>query len=426
LQPFDVEAAEIDRFLAEHADEDSPFELLRRRVFGIGTQGARLVLEESRLARRSPGQVLVDRLEALRRGELDPVIRCDGEPLEQAEQGELDLTRTALLPWPPPAAEEAERCSARRNAAATAGRYHESVERQAGIEQRLATLQALLQKEIVRLSDAEQKVAEDLESFDDPERHRRWGEALLAGLGQARRIGELVLVPDPYDASGSEIGVPCKPEQSPQQAADDHFRQHRRARRGLEQARQRARWLGERRRKLEAIAGEHAVGVGQGAIEVLEQAMRAESIPVGLEPATRAGRQAARRGRPRLEGVRLFTSSAGNAILVGRTGPANHRLTFKLAGPDDFWLHAKDCPGAHVVLRNAAQRGRPPRDDLIEAAALAAWYSDARDQEYADVQWTRRKYVRRPRGAAAGTVLLKRFETIRVRPGPPPAPEGDN
>jgi predicted ribosome quality control (RQC) complex YloA/Tae2 family protein len=426
LQPFDTEAAEIDRFLAEHADEDPPFELLRRRVFGIGTQGARLVLEESRISRRSAGEVLVDRLAALRRGELNPVVRCGADPLEQAERGELDLAQTVLLPWLPPDADEAAQCTSRRNAAATAGWYHESVERLAGIAQRLAALKGLLQKEIARLSEAEHKVAADLDGFDDPERYRRWGEALLAGLGHARRFGELVLVPDPYDAAATEIGVPCKPDQTPQQAADDHFRHHRRARRGLDQARNRARWLGERRRRLEAIAAAQAEGSGQGAIDALEQAMRSESIPVGLEPATRAGRQAARRGKPRLEGVRLFTASEGNAILVGRTGPANQRLTFKLAGPEDFWLHAQDCPGAHVVLRNGAQRVRPPREELLEAAALAAWYSDARDQEYADVQWTRRKYVRRPRGATHGTVLLKRFETIRVRPGRPPTSDGEN
>ena len=153
----------------------------------------------------------------------------------------------------------------------------------------------------------------------------------------------------------------------------------------------------------------------------LEQAMRQAGMPVGLEPATRAGRAVATHGKPRLEGVRVFTSSDGMTVLVGRTGPANHRLTFKLAAPEDFWLHAQGSPGAHVVVRNDRRRPRPPDETLREAAALAAWFSDSRDHEFADVQWTRRKYVRRPRGSAAGTVVLKRFETIRVRPGIPPA-----
>ena len=152
--------------------------------------------------------------------------------------------------------------------------------------------------------------------------------------------------------------------------------------------------------------------------------MRGEGIPVGLEPATRAGRAAARHGRPRLEGVRVFTSSEGTLILVGKGGRHNHRLTFKLAGPEDFWLHARGFPGAHVVVRNEGRRSRPSDATLREAAALAAWFSDGREQEYADVQWTRRKYVRRPRGAAPGTVLLKRFETIRVRPTLPPSATG--
>jgi len=123
----------------------------------------------------------------------------------------------------------------------------------------------------------------------------------------------------------------------------------------------------------------------------------------------------------RLEGVRLYTTTDGRTVLVGRTGADNHRLTFRLASPEDFWLHAADVPGAHVVLRAEPGETEPPARALHEAARLAAWFSDARGQAGADVRWTRRKYVRRPRGAPAGTVVLKRFRTVRVAPEPPPA-----
>ncbi len=117
--------------------------------------------------------------------------------------------------------------------------------------------------------------------------------------------------------------------------------------------------------------------------------------------------------------MRLLTSRDGYSILIGRTGKDNDRLTFKLAGPEDFWFHAAGVPGAHVVVRNPDRVARPPRTTLEEAATAAAWFSDAREAGQADVQWTRRKNVRRLRGAPPGTVTLKRFETLRVRPAPP-------
>jgi predicted ribosome quality control (RQC) complex YloA/Tae2 family protein len=72
-----------------------------------------------------------------------------------------------------------------------------------------------------------------------------------------------------------------------------------------------------------------------------------------------------------------------------------------------------------VVIRNPERKGKPPEKVLMVAAAAAAWYSDARKHGQVDVQWTRRKYVRKVRKGAPGAVILKRFETIRVRPSSP-------
>jgi predicted ribosome quality control (RQC) complex YloA/Tae2 family protein len=110
--------------------------------------------------------------------------------------------------------------------------------------------------------------------------------------------------------------------------------------------------------------------------------------------------------------------------MVGKSGRDNHRLTFKLAHPEDFWLHALGVPGAHVVVRNPRRQTHPSPATLSEAAEAAAWFSEAREQPQVDVQWTRRKYVRKIRGASPGTVRVKRSETVRVRPRRPGALEG--
>jgi predicted ribosome quality control (RQC) complex YloA/Tae2 family protein len=241
------------------------------------------------------------------------------------------------------------------------------------------------------------------------------GEALLAGLGVARRVGDAVVVPDPYDQDGREIVIPAAPDRSLVHVADDLFRRQRRARRGLAAAGARTDVLMRRANRLQALLVSQGRASGEAEAAALEADMRAEKLPVGLVGSTRAARAAARAVGPRLEGVRMTTSADGWTILVGRTGRDNDRLTFKIAAPDDIWLHAAGVSGAHVVIRNPERRGSAPDGTLAEAARLALWYSDARSQGAGDVQWTRRKNVRRTGDGASGRVVLKRFETIRVR-----------
>ena len=112
---------------------------------------------------------------------------------------------------------------------------------------------------------------------------------------------------------------------------------------------------------------------------------------------------------------RTYRSSGGLDIWVGRGARSNDELTFHSAAPGDVWLHARDAAGAHVVLR-WQRDDPPPARDLEEAAQLAAWHSKARGSTVVPVDWTRRKWVRKPRGAAPGLVLLDRSKTLFVRP----------
>jgi predicted ribosome quality control (RQC) complex YloA/Tae2 family protein len=112
---------------------------------------------------------------------------------------------------------------------------------------------------------------------------------------------------------------------------------------------------------------------------------------------------------------RSYRSSGGLEIRVGRGARHNDDLTFRHSAPGDVWLHARDNAGAHVVLRWSGP-GNPPARDLAEAATLAALHSRARTSGSAPVDWTFRKYVRKPRKSAPGRVLAERVETVFVAP----------
>jgi predicted ribosome quality control (RQC) complex YloA/Tae2 family protein len=116
------------------------------------------------------------------------------------------------------------------------------------------------------------------------------------------------------------------------------------------------------------------------------------------------------KGRP----YRTFTID-GFEVLVGRGDEENDVLTLEVAAPADFWLHiAGGVPGSHVVIRNPEHLPELPATVVEQAAALAAWYSKARNQRHAAVHLSRVSDVRKRRGAPAGEVVLERWTTVRV------------
>jgi len=112
-----------------------------------------------------------------------------------------------------------------------------------------------------------------------------------------------------------------------------------------------------------------------------------------------------------------FRSSDGLLILVGKNSRQNEEVTFRRAAPDDLWLHARDVPGAHVVVKAGGRE--VPQATLRQAAQLAAYYSQARGEAKVAVDYTLRRHVRRLKGAGRGMVTYKHERTIVVKPALP-------
>jgi len=250
-------------------------------------------------------------------------------------------------------------------------------------------------RDLRRLRRLEANLEQDLQGLADAEALRRQGEAILAAPGLVTRGASAAELPDPR-VEGAWLSVSLDPRL---EAPDNATRFYTKARR-VDRARQQValRLAGTRSQ----IAG---------LLRAQAQAEAAQNVS-DLAPAAAAPGRAS----PQKAGARHYLTSRGLSVLVGRGARENHQLTFVVARPDDLWLHARDTPGAHVILRDP--EGRAGANDLREAAELAAFFSDARTQGQVDVHVARRKHVRPARGGP-GRVHVFHSDTLRVAPRDP-------
>jgi hypothetical protein len=231
-----------------------------------------------------------------------------------------------------------------------------------------------------RLERARARMEEELERAREAPVLRAVAD-VLAPLGDEPAPPEVTL------ANGGAAVVEAKPGESARDAAERLYAAARSMERALE-------LLPRRIAKLERDA-----------------AMAATEPAPERESSHRAGAAKTTVSLP----YRRYRSSTGLEIRVGRGAAANDELTFRESSPNDVWLHARESAGAHVVLR-WQKDGKPPARALEEAAVLAALHSKSRGAALVPVDWTRRKYVRRARGGAPGSVIVQRSQSVMVRP----------
>ncbi len=111
---------------------------------------------------------------------------------------------------------------------------------------------------------------------------------------------------------------------------------------------------------------------------------------------------------------RVFTTSNGFKVLVGKSAEANHELTFSFARPYDIFLHVKNAPGSHTILRVKDKNKFPPIEDIYEAAFYAAKFSKLKHSTAVPVSYALKRYVRGAKGLAKGTVIMEREKVVYV------------
>ncbi|HEY0069428.1 MAG TPA: NFACT family protein [Chloroflexia bacterium] len=250
---------------------------------------------------------------------------------------------------------------------------------------------------------------EELRRAETLEALRRKGEMLLAYMHLIQPGQRQLVIPE------EDLTIELDPGMSPVEQSQAIFREYRKARSAheevpalVEQAERQVAYVDELQTSLD-------IATTYDEIRALQAELRATRPPIAAS-AGATSKQKSGKGRKEQEKLpqplRVRTRFGAN-VLIGRTAGQNDVATFRLADPEDLWLHARGVPGAHVILRTGPGYTEA---DLREAASYAAAYSRSRTEAQVDVIYTEKKHVRKVSNAPPGFVTYRHERVVRVPP----------
>lgn len=275
--------------------------------------------------------------------------------------------------------------------------------------QRRARLVQSIDSAIGSVNSRLRSLRQQFERSHDVDRLRRWGETIYAYLWQIQP-GDTELI---AETEMGEERIPLDPGKDPKDVAQEYFEEYRTSQRAGETLPERIEAAENELQYLQTLRFHAEEAEGFAAIESLRQEFEEHTGGRHLVN-EKKGHQGSKKQSSRK--VQPLADDDGNLIYIGRSGRENAQVTFDIAGPDDLWLHARGVPGSHVILRLRVPSEEPDEDAVETAAALAAYYSGARESGTVEVDVAPRRHVRKIKGGGPGMVTYRNEWTIAVRP----------
>ncbi|TVY08736.1 Rqc2 family fibronectin-binding protein [Paenibacillus cremeus] len=282
--------------------------------------------------------------------------------------------------------------------------YGDKAERDT-VKQRVSDLIRLLSNERSKNIKKLEKLEETMEDAQQADRFRIQGELLTASMHLYAKGDKHIEVTNYYDEEQRLIKIELDPLLTPSENAQRYFKRYTKSKNSLIAVREQMDQAHEEIRYLDNLLQQLA---SAGLTDIEE--IREELVEQGyLRDRGKKGRKKKPNQKPVLA---CYTSSEGIPIYVGKNNTQNEYLTNRLAHPADTWLHTKDIPGSHVVIRSQEYGDAT----LNEAAQLAAFYSQAKESSQVPVDFTLIKHVRKPSGAKPGFVIYDHQKTLFITP----------
>lgn len=248
-----------------------------------------------------------------------------------------------------------------------------------------------------------------LQKSQKRETYKIYGDLLTANLYRISAGSREITVQNYYDETCPDIKIPLKPELSPSGNAQRYYKLYNKAKASEQHATEQLESAETEREYLETVLD--AVVRAENYADIAE--IRDE-LAAGGYIAQSGGKKKKfqKKSRP-LE----YVSSDGYTILVGRNNSQNDELTIKMSYSTDIWMHTKNIPGSHTLIRTGGlSENDIPDRTVVEAAEIAAYHSKARGASGIAVDYTQVKNIRKPNGSKPGFVIYESNYTVYVTP----------
>ncbi|MDD3346905.1 NFACT RNA binding domain-containing protein [Oscillibacter sp.] len=284
--------------------------------------------------------------------------------------------------------------------------YYEAVERLERTKQRGADLirTATSARERLRRKLALQEA--DYAATQNRDQLRVSGELITANLYRMERGQSQLRCENFYEENCPPVNVSLDPLLTPQQNAAKYYKRYTKAKTAEKYLREQMELARRDLTYLESVLEEIAEAESEQDFSDIRGELRESGF---LRRQSGGKKEQKRASKPR-----EFRTSSGLRVLVGRNNRQNDKLTMKDSDRRDLWFHTQKIHGSHVILCTG---GKEVDDDtIVEAAKLAAWYSQARESGNVPVDYTQVKNVKKPAGGRPGMVTYSTCRTVNVLP----------
>ncbi|CAH2253746.1 Fibronectin-binding protein A N-terminus (FbpA) [Enterococcus faecium] len=279
--------------------------------------------------------------------------------------------------------------------------YHEKAEKDRA-KQQGGELIRKIENELKRNKNKLKKREQTLKESENAENYRRDGELLTTFLTQVPRGVKEVVLPNYYEED-RPIKIALDPALTPNQNAQKYFHRYQKLKNAVKLIGEQIQEAKDEIQYLESVLSQLEIA-GPMDIEAIKEELTAEGY---LKKKTQKKQKKKKPSQPD-----QYFSSDGTLILVGKNNLQNDQLTMKTAKKTDYWLHAKNIPGSHVIIKS----DQPSDETITEAAELAAYFSKYRYSAQVPVDLVQVKHIRKPNGAKPGYVIYENQKTVIVTP----------
>lgn len=281
------------------------------------------------------------------------------------------------------------------------GYYQDKAERDR-VKQQGNELIKRLYNEIKRNEAKLEKRQKTLLEAEQAEILRQKGELLTTYLHQVPR-GESTVTLENYYEENQPIVIALNPALTPNQNAQKYFQRYQKLRNARKLLDQQIAETTAEINYLHSVLAQVEIATPMD-LDLIKEELMTEGY---LKRPTTKQRKNAKKSQPE-----VFYASDHTEILVGRNNLQNDQLTLKTARKTDYWLHTKDIPGSHVIIKSA----NPSEETILEAAEIAAYYSKYRHSAQVPVDLVQVKHIRKPNGSKPGYVIYENQTTYFVTP----------